>query len=59
MEARFEQIAELPSLYPVADHIKPRYRQSVYVSHTIYYRTHEHGVLIVRILRNQEPSTGW
>lgn len=56
LEARFEQIAELPSLYPAADHIKPGYRLSVYISHTIYYRADEHEVLIVRILRNQEPS---
>lgn len=54
LEARFEQIAEQPNLYPAADHIKPGYRLSVYISHTIYYRADEHEVLIVRI----HPQSG-
>lgn len=54
LEARFEQIAHQPRLYPEVDHIKAGYRLSVYGSHSIYYCLDEHGALIVRILRNQD-----
>jgi toxin ParE1/3/4 len=57
LEARFEQIAAQPDLYPAIDHLKPGYRLSVYQSHSIYYRVDESGVLIVRILRNQDLKT--
>ena len=54
LEKRFEQIAALPDLYPAIDHIKPGYSFSVYQTHSIYYRVDNAGVLIARILRNQE-----
>ena len=54
--ARFEQIVHQPRLYREVDHIKPGYRLSVYSSHSIYYRIDEHGVFIVRILRNQDAG---
>lgn len=54
MEARFEQLANQPLLYPSIDHVKPGYRLSVYGSHAIYYRIEDDGVLIVRILRGQD-----
>lgn len=53
MEDRFKQIADQPQLYPAVDHIKPGYRLSVYMSHSIYYRVDDGVVLIVRILRSQ------
>lgn len=54
MQARFEQLAEQPFLYPAMDHVRSGYRLSVYGSHAIYYRIYDGGVLIVRILRGQE-----
>ncbi|MCL7945128.1 type II toxin-antitoxin system RelE/ParE family toxin [Marinobacter sp. ATCH36] len=54
LEKRFEQIAAQPDLYPAIEHIKPGFRFSVYQSHSIYYRIDQTGVLIVRILRNQD-----
>ena len=57
LEKRFEQIAAQPDLYPAIDHVKPGYRFSVYQSHSVYYRMEPAGVLIVRILRNQELKT--
>lgn len=54
LQARFEQLADQPRLYPAIDHIRPGYRLSVYNSHAIYYRVDEDGVLIVRILRSQD-----
>ena len=57
LEERFEQIAAQPDLYPAIDHLKPGYRLSVYQSHSIYYRVDESGVLIIRILRNQDLKT--
>lgn len=55
LEERFETIADNPMLYQAVDHIVPGYRHSVYGSHTIYYRLDADGVLIVRVLRSQDP----
>ncbi|WP_303285427.1 type II toxin-antitoxin system RelE/ParE family toxin [Marinobacter sp. SS8-8] len=57
LEERFEQIAAQPDLYPAIEHVKAGYRLSVYQSHSIYYRVEQIGVLIVRILRNQDLKT--
>ena len=59
MEARFEQIAAQPDLYPAIDHVKPGYRLCVYKSHSIYYRPDASGVSIVRILRNQDVGAAF
>lgn len=56
LEARFEQIAMQPALYPAIEHVRQGYRLSVYKSHGIYYRADESGVIIVRVLRNQNIS---
>lgn len=56
LAARFEKIAHQPCLYRKVDHIKRGCRLSVYNSHSIYYRIDQHGVLIVRILRNQDAG---
>jgi toxin ParE1/3/4 len=53
LEARFEQIAHRPKLYPAIDHVKAGYRLCVYKSHAIYYRSDGSCATIVRILRNQ------
>ncbi|WP_339754392.1 type II toxin-antitoxin system RelE/ParE family toxin [uncultured Marinobacter sp.] len=57
LEERFEQIAAQPDLYPAIEHVKAGYRLSVYQSHSIYYRVGQIGVVIVRILRNQDLKT--
>lgn len=59
MEARFEQIAAHPQLYPAVDHIRPGYRLSVYQSHSIYYRVDKNDVVVVRILRNQDVGAAF
>ena len=56
LQARFEQIAQHPLLYPEVSQIKAGYRLSVYRSHSIYYRTDSQGGLIVRILRSQDAG---
>jgi toxin ParE1/3/4 len=53
LEARFAQIAAQPDLYPAIEHVRRGYRLSVYKSHAIYYRIDAAGVVIVRVLRNQ------
>ena len=58
LKSRFSQIAQAPLRYPRVDHVRPGYRRSVYVSHAIYYRIVEGGVLIVRILGRQDPQAG-
>ncbi|MDX5385798.1 MAG: type II toxin-antitoxin system RelE/ParE family toxin [Alteromonadaceae bacterium] len=54
MEARIEQIATQPELYPSIEHVMSGYRLSVYRSRSIYYRLDDCGVVIVRILRSQD-----
>lgn len=56
LQDRLEQITQHPRLYPEASQLEGdyRYRLSVYRSHSIYYRADERGILIVRILRNQD-----
>ena len=55
LEAKFNAIAQNPQLYQAVEHIRPGYRHCVYREHTIYYRVDAEGVLIVRILRSQDP----
>jgi len=57
IEARIEQIATQPELYPSIEHVRPGYRLSVYRSHSIYYRVDDCGVVIVRILRSQDVGS--
>ncbi len=54
MKQRFAKLAEQPKLYPAVDHIRADYRRSVYGSHSIYYCVESHGVVIVRILGQQD-----
>ena len=53
MKKRFEELADHPELYPAVDHLRSGYRRSVYHSHSIYYRIEASGILIVRILGQQ------
>lgn len=54
MKERFDKLAEQPQLYPSVDHIRAGYRRSVYGSHSIYYRIDGQGVVIARILGQQD-----
>lgn len=53
---RFEEIVEQPRLYQAVDAIRPGYRRSVFGVHSLYYRETPEGVMIVRILRSQNPK---
>jgi toxin ParE1/3/4 len=57
MMQRFAKLAEQPKLYPTVDHIRAGYRRSVYGSHSIYYRIESHGIVIVRILGQQDITS--
>jgi len=56
MAQRFKEVAEQPELYPAVEHIRKGHRRCVYGSHSIYYRVEEEGVVIVRILGQQDPA---
>ncbi|MBC8241288.1 MAG: type II toxin-antitoxin system RelE/ParE family toxin [Alphaproteobacteria bacterium] len=55
MKQRFDTLAEQPDLYPAVDDVRKGYRRSVFGSHSIYYRIEGQGILIVRILGQQDP----
>lgn len=56
MTQRFKELAEQPELYPAVEHLRKGHRRSVYGLHSIYYRVEEDGVIIVRILGQQDPE---
>ncbi len=56
MKRRFDELSEQPRRYAAVSHIRKGYRRSVYGSHSIYYRIEEQGVVIVRILGQQDPA---
>ena len=55
--SRFQQIADMPKLYPAAQHVTIECRRSVYGAHSIYYEIKETSVVIVRILGRENPET--
>ena len=57
MKERFVQLAAQPDLYQAVDHIRQGYRRSVFQAHSIYYKTEDDLVLIVRILARENPET--
>ena len=56
MISRFEQISDMPKLYPAVDDIKQEYRRSVFGSHSIYYKLADDHVKIIRILSREDPK---
>ena len=54
---RFSALAAEPLRYPGVPHIHAGYRRSVCGVHSIYYRIDPDEVVIVRILRSQEPRS--
>ena len=57
LKQRFLEIAESPQLYMTVDHIHAKHRRSVCGSHSIYYHIDPTGIIIVRILGQQDPKT--
>ena len=53
---RFQQLANMPLLYPAVDEIRKGYRRSVYGSHSIYYKRADNCVQIIRILSREDAS---
>ena len=56
LKSHFTVLAARPRLYPEAADIRPGYRRSVCGRHSVYYRIEEGGIVIVRILRGQDPA---
>ena len=59
LKQRFAKLADQPKLYPTVDHIRAGYRRSVYGSHSIYYRIESQGIVIVRILGQQDLANAF
>ena len=56
LEAAFARISANPLSYQSVNDLRPGYRRAVYQSHAIYFRTDADGVLIVRILGQQDAA---
>jgi len=52
LEERFEILAENPALGRGIAHIREGYRRYEHVSHSIFYRATDGGVLIMRVLHS-------
>ncbi len=57
LKVRFSTIAAHPLRYPTVDHIREDYRRAVCGKHSIYYRIDSAEIVIVRVLREQDPQT--
>ena len=51
---RLSDIAEHPLQWPSVNEFREGYRRSVYISHSIYYRTINDDVEIIRVLGQQD-----
>ncbi len=49
-EATFSRLAEFPLLGRDVSFLRPGYRQMETARHTVFYRTTEGGILIIRVL---------
>ena len=49
-EERFSVLASQPGLGRRIDHIRPGYFRSEHVSHSIFYRLTENGIIVMRVL---------
>lgn len=56
LKARFSIIAAHLLRYPAVDHIRKDYRRTVCGQHSIYYRIDSTEIVIVRVLREQDPK---
>ena len=59
LKNQFSAIAANPQHYVNVGYIKQDYRRCVCEAHAIYYRIEDHGVLIVRVLGQQDTSNAF
>ena len=59
LSARFFDLANRPPLGRDYSHVKSGVRRAEYVSHSIYYRPAEEGVVILRILHQRMDPARW
>jgi len=57
LRATFARIASNPLAFQSVNDLRSGYRRAVYQSHSIYYRVEQDGVLIVRVLGQQQIDT--
>ena len=57
LKAHFQALASNPFRYPLVEHVRQDYRRSVCGQHSVYFRVDQDEVVIVRILRGQDPRT--
>lgn len=55
---KFQQIADSPYQYPIADQIKEGYRRCIHNSDTIYFRTMSDSIEIMAVIGRQD-TTVW
>jgi toxin ParE1/3/4 len=56
---QFQEIANYPTRYSAVDEIRKGYRRSLHGSHSIYYQLESGGIVIVRILGQQDPANAF
>lgn len=56
LKKQFSVIGANPLHFVSVDYIKKNYRRSICGSHSIYYLVENQGVLIMRVLRQQDAS---
>jgi toxin ParE1/3/4 len=56
MHESFKNLAAFPDIGKDISQFRKDYRQCVYGSHNVFYRTTNHGVLIIRILHQKQLS---
>ena len=54
--AKFQAIADSPLIHPGIEEIRTGYRRALYCVHSIYYRTENRDITIVRILGRQDTQ---
>ncbi len=52
LEECLQRLAESPRTGRKADHIRKAYMRYEYVSHSIFYKTQDKNILVVRVLHN-------
>ena len=53
MVAVFNDLAESPLIAQTCNHVRPGYRRWQVEQHTIYFRLHGTGILVVRVLHQR------
>jgi toxin ParE1/3/4 len=56
LDGLLDELTRHPKRGAPVDHIRRGYRRAVYQSHSVYYRLDDEGILIVRILGQQDTG---